>query len=86
MKVGHFSYSLYLIHLLVVAGCYFLIRGLPLGPVAHLVVLIALATPASLAVAYAFHVLVERHFMQPPARVGRGSSRAPVERGGQSLQ
>jgi peptidoglycan/LPS O-acetylase OafA/YrhL len=87
VKVGHFSYSLYLIHLLVVALCYFLVRGLPLGPVAHVVVLIALSTPASLAAAYAFHLLVERHFMQPPARVGRGSSvRAPIDRGGQSLQ
>src|SRR5204862_2995917 len=40
VKVGHFSYSLYLIHLPVVALCYFLVRGLSLGPVAHVVALL----------------------------------------------
>jgi peptidoglycan/LPS O-acetylase OafA/YrhL len=68
VKVGHFSYSLYLVHLPVVALCYFLVRALALGPVAHVLVLLAVATPASLAVAYAFHLLVERHFMQPTGR------------------
>jgi peptidoglycan/LPS O-acetylase OafA/YrhL len=68
VKVGHFSYSLYLIHLPVVALCYFVVRALPLGPVAHVVALLALATPASLAAAYGFHLLVERHFMTPRAR------------------
>ena len=81
VTVGHFSYSLYLVHLPVVALCYFLVRGFALGPVAHVVALLALATPASLAAAYGFHLLVERRFMRPQ-RVGRGSSgqvRAPQQ-------
>ena len=61
--LGHFSYSLYLTHLPVVAGCYFVVRSLPLGPVAHVAVLLALSTAAALLVAYGFHRLVERRFM-----------------------
>jgi peptidoglycan/LPS O-acetylase OafA/YrhL len=63
VRLGHFSYSLYLTHLPVVALAYFLVRPLPLGPVAHVAVLLPLATAAALAVAYAFHVAVERRFM-----------------------
>jgi peptidoglycan/LPS O-acetylase OafA/YrhL len=66
VKLGHFSYSLYLIHLPVVALAYFLVRPLPLGAVAHVLVLLPLSTAAALAVAYGFHVVVERRFM--PAR------------------
>jgi peptidoglycan/LPS O-acetylase OafA/YrhL len=63
VKLGHFSYSLYLTHLPVVALAYFLVRPLPLGPVAHVAMLLPLATAAALAVAYGFHLAIERRFM-----------------------
>jgi peptidoglycan/LPS O-acetylase OafA/YrhL len=66
VRLGHFSYSLYLTHLPVVAMAYFLVRPLPLGPVAHVLVLLPVATAAALLVAYGFHLAVERRFM--PAR------------------
>jgi peptidoglycan/LPS O-acetylase OafA/YrhL len=61
--LGHFSYSLYLTHLPVVALVYFLVRTLPLGPVTHVLVMLVLSTVAALGVAYGFHRLVERRFM-----------------------
>jgi peptidoglycan/LPS O-acetylase OafA/YrhL len=63
VKLGHFSYSLYLTHLPVVALAYFVVRPLPLGPVSHVLAVLALSTAAALAVAYGFHVAIERRFM-----------------------
>jgi peptidoglycan/LPS O-acetylase OafA/YrhL len=64
VAVGHFSYSLYLCHLPVVALCYFGIRQLGLSPVAHTVVMLAVAVPASFVVAWGFYWAVERHFLR----------------------
>jgi peptidoglycan/LPS O-acetylase OafA/YrhL len=64
VALGHFSYSLYLSHLPVVALCYLAVRKLSLAPLPHLLAMLALSVPASLAVAYAFHRLVERRFMR----------------------
>jgi len=63
VNLGHFSYSLYLTHLPVLALGYFALKplGLP-APVAAFA-LLTLGGSASLAVAYAFHVGVERRFM-----------------------
>jgi peptidoglycan/LPS O-acetylase OafA/YrhL len=69
--LGHFSYSLYLTHLPVVAGTYFVVRSLPLGPVAHVAAMLVVSTAAALAVAYAFHRLVERRFMRTRPRQSR---------------
>lgn len=67
--VGHFSYSLYLSHLPVVALCYFALRPAALSPQAEFLALLVTSVPASLIVAYAFYWLVERHFVGgPPAR------------------
>jgi peptidoglycan/LPS O-acetylase OafA/YrhL len=64
VRLGHFSYSLYLSHLPVVALCYFGVRALAPGPVGHLVAMLVVSVPASVGVAYAFHLAVERRFMR----------------------
>jgi peptidoglycan/LPS O-acetylase OafA/YrhL len=71
VQLGHFSYSLYLVHLPVVAGGYFLVRRLSLGPVVHVGAMLLLTVPASLGVAYLFHRLIERRFMPSSARPPR---------------
>jgi peptidoglycan/LPS O-acetylase OafA/YrhL len=63
--IGHFSYSLYLTHLPIVALCFFGLRGLGVASAPVLAVaMMASALPASLLVAYAFYWLVERHFIK----------------------
>jgi peptidoglycan/LPS O-acetylase OafA/YrhL len=60
--LGHFSYSLYLTHLPVVALCYFGLRGSLTGaPLA--LALLGTSFVASLAVGYVFHLAVERRFI-----------------------
>jgi peptidoglycan/LPS O-acetylase OafA/YrhL len=61
--LGHFSYSLYLTHLPVVALCYFALRERVAGPQLALA-LVVTSFPTSLVVAYAFHVAVERRFIR----------------------
>jgi peptidoglycan/LPS O-acetylase OafA/YrhL len=61
--LGHFSYSLYLTHLPVVALCCFALRPLGLSAGAFTLWLALLGGAASLLVAYAFHRAVERPFM-----------------------
>ncbi len=72
LRVGHFSYSLYLTHLPVLALGYFLLRPLGLSAPLAAVVLLGLGGLASLGVAYLFHVAIERHFLRLPA-ASRGS-------------
>jgi peptidoglycan/LPS O-acetylase OafA/YrhL len=62
--LGHFSYSLYLSHLPVVALCFLAVRPLGLAPLPHMLAMLALSVPASLLVAYGFHRAVERRFMR----------------------
>jgi peptidoglycan/LPS O-acetylase OafA/YrhL len=72
VRLGHFSYSLYLIHLPVVALCYFALRPIALSATARMLAMIALGLPASLATAYVFFLVVERRFIgRPPALVKR---------------
>jgi hypothetical protein len=52
----------------VVALFHFALRPLPLSPVAHVAALLVLASPASLLVAYGFHLAVERRFLGGPPR------------------
>lgn len=61
--LGHFSYSLYLTHLPVLAVCYFWLRSIDCSGVTLALGLLALGSTASLVAAYAFHVAVERRFI-----------------------
>ena len=63
VAVGHFSYSLYLTHLPVVALLAFGLAPLGLSPLVSAWVLLGVSTLASLVVAYAFHLAVERPSM-----------------------
>ena len=62
--LGHFSYSLYLTHLPVLALCYLGLRGLGLAAGTLALALLGLGSLASLFVAYAFYLGVERHFIR----------------------
>lgn len=68
VRVGHFSYSLYLTHLPIVALCHFALLGFALAPLVHWCVLTVVATTASLAFARVFYLAVERHFVGSPFR------------------
>ena len=63
VALGHFSYSLYLTHLPVLAGCFFALQGLGWSGGAQAVALLVVGSTASLVVAYAFHVAIERRFI-----------------------
>ena len=76
VALGHFSYSLYLSHLPVVALCYFALRSAALSPQALLLAMLATSVPASLAVALAFYWLVERHFVGRPPTAAKKPSQA----------
>lgn len=64
VAVGHFSYSLYLSHLPVMALCYFALTPLRWTPGPFALLLLGVSSCASLAVAYAFHLAFERPFMR----------------------
>lgn len=64
VALGHFSYSLYLTHLPVLALCYFGLRAAGIGGAGFLLGMTLGGALASLGVSYGFHVLVERPFMQ----------------------
>ena len=62
--IGHFSYSLYLTHLPVVALCFFGLRDAGVTSQKWLALLLLLsAVPASLGVAHLFYLAAERPFM-----------------------
>jgi peptidoglycan/LPS O-acetylase OafA/YrhL len=61
--LGHFSYSLYLTHLPVLALCYVGLAPLQLAPIPLALALLVVGSIASLLVAYAFFLLVERRFL-----------------------
>jgi peptidoglycan/LPS O-acetylase OafA/YrhL len=64
VALGHFSYSLYLTHLPVLALIYFGLRARGVTGTPFILTLAVLGSLASLAVGYAFHVVVERPFMK----------------------
>jgi peptidoglycan/LPS O-acetylase OafA/YrhL len=67
VRLGHFSYSLYLTHLPVVALCYFALQPARLSESARMLAMIGLGVPSSLVVAYGFFWVFERRFVgQPP--------------------
>jgi peptidoglycan/LPS O-acetylase OafA/YrhL len=64
VTLGHFSYSLYLTHLPVLALCYLVIKRLG-WPAPHAALaLLSVGGVASLVCAYGFHLLVELPFMR----------------------
>jgi hypothetical protein len=63
VALGHFSYSLYLTHLPVLAGCFFALQGLGWSGGVQALALLVVGSVASLVVAYAFHVAIERRFI-----------------------
>jgi peptidoglycan/LPS O-acetylase OafA/YrhL len=62
--LGHFSYSLYLMHLPVLALCYFGLRGLGVTATHMILAIPLVGGAASVLLGYGFHVLVERPFMK----------------------
>jgi peptidoglycan/LPS O-acetylase OafA/YrhL len=64
VSLGHFSYSLYLTHLPIVALCYFALLPRGLSPSALALTLLIVSFAASLLVAYAFYLAIERHFIR----------------------
>jgi peptidoglycan/LPS O-acetylase OafA/YrhL len=72
VRIGVFSYSLYLVHAPLVHLCWFALRPLGLSPDATFFVLL-LCVPLIVVLAYGFHRLFERPFM----RVGPTVARPP---------
>jgi peptidoglycan/LPS O-acetylase OafA/YrhL len=64
--LGHFSYSLYLTHLPVLALCYFGLKSLGLRAHVGAATLLIAGGAASLAMAWAFYLAVERRFLLYP--------------------
>jgi len=69
VSVGHFSYSLYLTHLPVLALCFPAVRSLGWPAPLSAAALLVFGGTTSFVVGWIFHVLVERRFMRMPARV-----------------
>lgn len=67
-NVGHFSYSLYLIHFPLLAVFSLMLLPLQLGPVGMFAVLVAVGMPAILLIAYGFFYLFERPFLRVPQK------------------
>lgn len=67
VRLGRFSYSLYLTHLPVVALCYFGLQRLALSKSAALFALVGLSLPLSVLFSYGFYWLFERRFTGSPA-------------------
>jgi peptidoglycan/LPS O-acetylase OafA/YrhL len=63
VALGHFSYSLYLTHLPVLALCYFFLRDFGWSVGVRSLALLGAGSVLSLVVAYGFHLLVERPFL-----------------------
>jgi peptidoglycan/LPS O-acetylase OafA/YrhL len=65
LKLGLFSYSIYLMHAPVVGVLdVYVVRPLALPPVAHFAALVAIGLPAVLAVCWGFHLLFEAPFLR----------------------
>ena len=63
VALGAMSYSLYLTHFVVLAAVDIVSRGRGYSMLARHEILLAVGVPASLVVAYVFHVLIERRFL-----------------------
>jgi peptidoglycan/LPS O-acetylase OafA/YrhL len=68
VRLGAFSYSLYLIHLPLVVFAQTLLNKVPLSIPMDFLILTAIGVPAIMAIAYAFHFVFERPFLNTPVR------------------
>jgi peptidoglycan/LPS O-acetylase OafA/YrhL len=64
VALGHFSYSLYLVHAPLLALFYLLARRLNLTPLAFQFFILGVGLPATVAACYAFHLVFERPFIR----------------------
>jgi peptidoglycan/LPS O-acetylase OafA/YrhL len=68
VRLGAFSYSLYLIHFPLVVFAQTLLNRFPLSIPMDFLVLTAIGVPTIMAIAYAFHFVFERPFLNAPVR------------------
>ena len=66
VDLGAYSYSIYLVHYLVVFALAIATKQHAAGPAAEFVLLVCLGTPIVLGISYLFHLLFERRFMNLP--------------------
>lgn len=85
MSIGIFSYSLYLIHAPIVAIVGVVANELNLSVVGSYVFVSGLGIGLSLAAAYVFYLLVERHFISGQPRIGLGKQKKEEEQAGALL-
>jgi peptidoglycan/LPS O-acetylase OafA/YrhL len=78
VKLGEFSYSIYLIHFPLLAVAYFGLLDLHVSPLAIFSALTGVALPLILLTAYAFHRVFERPFMQRARPLKREHGAAPI--------
>lgn len=75
--LGACSYSLYLVHPLVVQGAFLLTRTLGLAPGWHVLALLAVSAPASVLAARLFFLIAERPFTRSPPPLRRRGAPTP---------
>ncbi|HZT44225.1 MAG TPA: acyltransferase [Chthonomonadaceae bacterium] len=71
LTLGMFSYSLYLVHSLVIMDCGTVLDKLKVPLVPALVLMLMAAVPLAVGVAYLFYLVFERPFTSPARRVER---------------
>lgn len=80
LRLGAFSYSLYLTHILVKWGVYALLSRRHLSPTSLQMLLLLVGVPGSLLFAWGFYLLVERRFLSARSTARRAQVLADVMR------
>jgi peptidoglycan/LPS O-acetylase OafA/YrhL len=70
VRVGEFSYSLYLVHAPLLHLCWLSLRPLQLGPDLEFAMLAIVGTPLIVLACYGFHLVFERRYMGAPEARG----------------
>ena len=78
MALGAFSYSLYLIHFLLLSKLHFVLHRFRVSPYADFACLLLVGVPVCLLAAYAFHLVFERPFMPGHPRTERQAEMAAI--------
>jgi peptidoglycan/LPS O-acetylase OafA/YrhL len=82
VRIGLFSYSIYLVHAPLLHVAWLALRPLSLSPNQMFAALVFVGVPLIVALAYAFHVAFERPFMRSArSQVGRLTGASEVEAG-----